>query len=76
MREMSRQCRLRHETGVIDTTWIPVEFAVKGKPLRLKRDGGWQEGWMVEEAFSGDLPSEVVQERERDFKNHRKATDV
>jgi hypothetical protein len=76
MREMHRQCRLRHESGILDTVWIPAEFAVKGRPLRLKTEGGWEDGWVVEEAFTGDLPSRVVQERERGFKSHRKATDV
>lgn len=73
---MHRQCLLRHETGAMQTSWIEAEFAVKGRPLRLKEDGGWQEGWRVEEAYVGELPSKVVQERERDFKSHRRATDV
>ena len=55
--------------------WIPTEKAVLGKPIRLKIDGKWSSGWVVN-VFGGTLPAKYVEEHERDFRNQRKASDV
>lgn len=28
-------------------TWVPAEFAERGKILRVKEKGKWQDGWKV-----------------------------
>lgn len=45
------------ETGFMRTvSWIPVEFAVVGKKVKLKIGNEWDEGWVVETA--NGTPSE------------------
>lgn len=44
-----RQCVLvRGKTQT--TSWIPEKFAQKGRPVALRRDGKWDDGWVVESA--------------------------
>lgn len=77
---MHIQCELQRPTEQghqRNTVWLPAEHAIEGKFVKLKTNGIWEDGWKVVTAYSGaPLPSEVIQERSRDFKNHRKATDV
>lgn len=57
-------------------SWIPSKFAIEGKFVKLDNEAGVREdGWQVV-SVGTTLPTEVVMKRERDFKNHRKATDV
>lgn len=77
---MHVQCELRRPTEQgyrQNIVWIPAEHAVQGKFVKLKTNGQWEDGWFVEQAFvNSPIASEVIQERGRDFKNHRKATDI
>lgn len=39
------------ETGFLRTvSWIPQEFAEVGRKLKLKNNGVWESGWVVETA--------------------------
>lgn len=76
-------CNLRRKVEggyLIDTAWIPVKFAVKGKFLEIKRpDGTWMNGWEVMDGLHpNDKPREFswLNERSRDFKKTRKASDI
>jgi hypothetical protein len=69
------QCVLRRATGSTQVSWIPTKFAQEGRVLELDEDGR-ANGWTVAEVWGFNMPSKIVFERERDFKNHRKATDV
>jgi hypothetical protein len=69
------QCLLRRATGSTQVSWIPTKFAVEGRILELDEDGR-SNGWTVKEVWDSPVPSAYVFARERDFKNHRKATDV
>jgi hypothetical protein len=73
--EMHRQCVL-DRNGATQVSWIPASFADEGRYLRLKEDGKWTDGWRVTKAFPADVPSAVIAKNERNFVNHRKATDV
>lgn len=73
--ETLRQCMLERN-GSRQVSWIPSENARFRNTVRLKEDGKWTEGWNIIEVYDGELSAEVVQARSRDFKNHRKATDV
>jgi len=47
------------------TTWVEASFAVEGKPVRLYRDGQWEDGWTVETAYSMEKTGdEIRQQRE------------
>ena len=68
---------LRKSDGATQTSWIPSNFAEVGRYLKLKENGVWTDGWEVIKTYPAvQLCSELVLERERDFKNHRKATDI
>jgi len=73
-----RQCLLRRktETGHETTSWIPESFCIVNKVLKLKNDDGkWTNGWIVIQAGE-PKPEKWVIARERDFKNHRKYSDI
>jgi len=68
------QCKLKKKLASgesIQTTWIPKEFAKKGKFVKLKDDDGWE----VVEVYSSMLTKDV-QKNERNYTHHRKATDI
>lgn len=76
-KEMMKQCLLRDATGGQEVCWIESSLAVKGRPLRIKVDGKWEDGWAVTEVLGDfELAQSYLQERSRDHKSHRKATDV
>ena len=72
------QVHLEHvQTGARQTTWVPSTFAEIGRVLRLKDRGEWSNGWRVQAAFvEAPTLSAVIAERERDFRTHRRATDI
>lgn len=72
---MMTQCRLVRHDGDIDNAFIDSTLAQEGRIVDLKIDGAWNRGWRVETVGSS-MDSTMVQARERDFKNHRKATDI
>ncbi len=53
--------------------WIESRHARVGLNVKLKEDDSW---WKVDEVHPFELASDVVNERSRDYRNHRKATDV
>lgn len=69
---MHTQCKLQLPDGATQVAWIPSEAAVVGYEVELKADDHF---WRVIEVWS-ELADEAVKENERNFKNHRKATDI
>jgi hypothetical protein len=67
------QCRLR-QGSTQTVSWIPSKAAIKGKTVRLKDETGWSL-WEVLEVW-GTKPSSWVLDGARDYKHHRKATDI
>jgi hypothetical protein len=67
------QCKLKRANGDEFTSWLPSKFAVEGRILDFDDEG---RGWRVMKVFRGTVDSKIVAERERDYRNHRKATDV
>ena len=75
MTEIHCQCYLR-KGPVATTAWIPEEFAVIGRPIKLRKRGGeWDDGWVVEEVGARRLSTEVA-DREQDWKKQRQASDI
>lgn len=68
------QCRLERN-GAVQVAWIETKFAKVNKVVKIREDGEWDDGWVVAKVGT-TLPAETVQKRERDFKTHRRATDV
>lgn len=72
---MMTQCRMKRPDGGIHTAWIESKFATLRRVVDIDIDGVRQTGFVVFEVGS-TLDSRIVRDRERDFKSHRKATDV
>jgi hypothetical protein len=70
---MMTQCRLVRN-GSTQVAWIDASLASPGRRVDIRVDGVWDRGWEVAEAYNS-MDSRTVAARERDFKNHRKATD-
>lgn len=70
--ETHRQCTLMRGQDQ-QVAWIEAKHARVGLNVKLKEDDSW---WVVAKAGEFELDSDVVNERSRDYRNHRKATDV
>jgi len=70
----SRQCILRNNK-TFTVSYIPEQYAKVGKILKLKENGEWKDGWIVEKVGSRRLTEEVI-ERSQDYKHQRKASDI
>jgi hypothetical protein len=55
--------------------WIPQKFAIKGKFLKLKMSGGWNNGWIVE-SVGKPMDGGYVLDHRSDYKKQRKASDI
>jgi hypothetical protein len=68
-----RQCRL-NKSGMLDqVSWIPEQFAVLGKVLKLRNEGGeWDDGWVVKNV--GDTRLDETPHAEGLIRSHRRAT--
>jgi hypothetical protein len=72
-----RQCRLvkRTQTGELQQmSWIPDQFAVVGKVLKLRADGVWDNGWVVQLAGHNLLSADQVPDFHEMSKAHLRAT--
>lgn len=64
------QCLLIHdkfqEPSRWQVAWIPSQFAIKGRVLRIKNWNKWVDDWIVDEIY-GTAPAERVEKHERDY---------
>ncbi len=74
-----KQCKL--QKGIFHTTsWVPEEFAVTGKYVRLKQEDAvgikkWDNGWLVVDVTDRTKTEEVYVKRQ-DHSLQRKANDT
>ena len=66
-----KQCELSKGVS-IQTSWLPVKFAVVGKFLKLKGDNGWE----VKKVFDFAMKEDILKERSQDYKKTRLASDI
>ncbi|MBC8291326.1 MAG: hypothetical protein H8E37_13565 [Planctomycetes bacterium] len=71
-RKTYRQCEVRREEA-IRLTWLPLQYAVEGRVLRLRTHGEWTDGWIVTAVYS-DTERIVALDPHRDISSHRRAT--
>lgn len=73
-----RQCRLvRPVTSgeQVVVSWIPDQFAERGRVVKLKGDAGqWIDGWRVTEVGPHRLPADAVPDFHELSKAHLRAT--
>jgi hypothetical protein len=67
-----RQCEVRRGAA-IRLTWIPAEYAVKGRVLRLRDNGEWSDGWVVREVYP-DTERIIAPSPQGEIRRHRRAT--
>ena len=72
--DFHRQCQVR-QGDKLQTTWLPEEFAIKGRVLSLKESENWTGPWTVTQVFGREDSSEV-NIRSRDHKKQRSASDL
>lgn len=75
---MEKEKKLANGTpyAIISTTFIPSKFAQKGKTIKVKVDGTWDDGWIITDVYSAEFDEEYVNERSQDYKRTRKASDI
>lgn len=66
-----RQCELSKGPSR-EVAWIPEQFAVAGKVLRIGDDDGWR----VEAAGAVRKTRDQIESHERDHLGHRSRTDI
>jgi hypothetical protein len=59
----------RKDTHLV--SWIPSKFAKVGGVVKLKDDGKWTDGWVIQ--WTGST-GEIPEETKKLIKDHRKAT--
>jgi len=71
------QCKLCKGGNTFQTTWIPLNFAKRGKVLKIQRDDkSWDEGWVVKTVFTIVKSEDYLKAHERDYKKTRKSSDI
>jgi hypothetical protein len=55
--------------------WIPSEFAIIEKIIKIKIDGEWDDGWKIIRTYN-TRTSEHIKEHERDYLKQRSASDI
>lgn len=70
MKQNYTQCLLVYDQTKIscrwEVAWIPSQFAVKGKSIRIKNWGDKVDEWIVYEVY-GTAPAERIEKHERDY---------
>lgn len=54
--------------------FVPKEFAVIGKLLRVKEEDVWVDGWRVEEISSNEVDEDHLPDSHKAIKAHRNQT--
>ena len=70
-----RQCKLQRGSSAM-ITWIPEKFSKKGKFLKIKNEGTWEDGWQVVERYEHRRSSEEISDTERDYLTQRSMSDI
>lgn len=70
-----QQCVLcKNNNNIKQISFIPDEFAVVGKKLKIKVSGKWQEGWVVVEVFDWLVKDVTKFNVIKQIKDHKKST--
>ena len=56
-------------------TFIPKKFAAKGKVLKLKNNGIWDDGWIVHEVYGQEIDFEEATQLKTAYKRQRAVSD-
>ena len=71
-----RQCQLKKGSSIM-VSWVPEEFCIEGKFLKLKdHDKEWEDGWKVICVSENRVDDPYLRTHERDYLTQRKASDI
>ena len=70
-----KQCQLGRGQQV-DVAWIPEQFAVLNKYLRIKKEDGEENGWQVKTVGANRVNGAYLKEHERNYLTQREASDI
>jgi hypothetical protein len=70
-----KQCGLQHPDGRMEVAWIPSKFCCVGEVVKIKRNGVWDDGWVVE-SVGFERPESDIISMHNWHKKHRPHTDV
>ena len=59
----------------METVWIPKKHAKLGNVLKIKRDGVWDDGWIVGKIYQ-ETDEKMLNGIRRTVNKHRQHTDV
>ena len=68
-----RQCKMQKNNS-FQVSWIPEQFARKGKVIKLLEDSGWDDGWIVIEVGPYRHSEKDLPDSHDEIKSHRKNT--
>ena len=68
-----RQCKMQKKNSY-QVSYIPEEFAVMNKVIKLRENGEWDDGWVVIEVSSFRHADDDLPDYHQQIKGHRKAT--
>lgn len=79
MTTLYRQCLLRkhvdHTTTQSQVTWLPDQYAVQGRVLKLRyADGTWVDGWVVKVAGTEAVPESRLPDSHAATRAHLRRT--
>ncbi len=74
-----RQCKLCKYTSTKShklsrVAFIPDEFTIINRRIKIKEDGVWNVGWVVTEVSSTKTPENCLPDSHKEIKAHRKHT--
>jgi hypothetical protein len=58
----------------IQVSWIPAKYAIQGEVLRLKENGVWTEGWLVDSVGDAVLDAADLPDTHKERRAHRHNT--
>ena len=52
------------------TAWIPEEFAISGKIIKIKEDDSWEDGWKINRIFGRKSQESlnILDDTDREFR--------
>jgi hypothetical protein len=76
--ETYKQCSLHQDLGngwrSLQVSWIPAKYAHEGETLRLKNNGVWTDGWIVDGVGDAVLRESELPDGHKERRVHRRNT--
>lgn len=73
-RQCTLQKKLPDSRAEIQVTWLPEEFCVRGKVLKLQANGVWSDGWIVSQIGEHRCGEKQLPYVRGEIRRHRELT--